>query len=319
MPADPRSHSHTPQPQPQASQSTGQGEGRGDIDARERANRGEGGLLLGFAKLWAALPLGLARALGAAAGLLAFAASPRYRTKLTANLALAGFVGLGPAVRAAREAGRMVGELPFIWLRPSQAVASRVRCDDTLVLDEVERGGCGILFLTPHLGAFEVTARWYALRAPVTVMFRPPRKPALGALLAHARGGQGLRPVPAALSGVRAMLRALRAGAAVGLLPDQVPGAGEGRWVKFFGVPAYTMTLPIRLAQATGAAVVVAVGERIAGGWRVRFERFEGEPTPEAVNARMEQMIRAMPHQYLWGYNRYKQPEGAPAAPGLPP
>jgi KDO2-lipid IV(A) lauroyltransferase len=75
----------------------------------------------------------------------------------------------------------------------------------------------------------------------------------------------------------------------------------------------------MRLAQATGAAVVVAVGERIAGGWRIRFERMEGEPTPEAVNARMEQTIRVLPHQYLWGYNRYKRPEGASAAPGAQP
>ncbi len=212
----------------------------------------------------------------------------------------------------------MVGELPFIWLRPTQAIAARVRCDDQAVLLAAEQAGRGVLFLTPHLGAFEVTARWYALRAPVTVMFRPPRKPVLGELLEQARRGPGLRPVPAALGGVRAMLRALRAGAAVGLLPDQVPGAGEGRWALFFGAPAFTMTLPMKLAQATGAAVVVAVGERIAGGWRVRFEPFEQEPSPERVNARMEQLIRTLPDQYLWGYNRYKRPEGAPAAPGSP-
>lgn len=311
MPADPRLQSPQSQSQPSS--------GASDADAHEPARSGEGRLLVAFARAWAGLPLGLARTVGAVAGLIAFAASPGYRMKLTANLARAGFAGLGPALRAALEAGRMAGELPFIWLRPTAAVASRVQCNDISILAEAERSGKGILFLTPHLGAFEVTARWYALRAPVTVMFRPPRKPALGVLLSHARGGSGLRPVPAAMSGVRAMLRALRSGAAVGLLPDQVPGAGEGRWVMFFGAPAYTMTLPMRLAQATGAAVVLAVGERIAGGWRIRLERFEGEPTPEAVNARMEQVIRVLPHQYLWGYNRYKRPEGVAAAPGAQP
>ena len=212
----------------------------------------------------------------------------------------------------------MAGELPFIWMRPSAAIARRVHCDDLAVLEAAERAGRGILFLTPHLGAFEVTARWYALRAPITVMFRPPRKPALGALLARARGGEGLHPVPAALSGVRAMLRALRAGAAVGVLPDQVPGAGEGRWAGFFGEPAFTMTLPMKLAQATGASVVIAVGERVRGGWRIRLQAFESLPTPEALNAQMEELVRLAPHQYLWGYNRYKRPDGAPAAPLTP-
>ena len=271
--------------------------------------------LVGFASALAHLPLAAARGLGAVAGLAALALSASYRGKLRANLGRAGFRGMSPMVRAAIEAGRMAGELPFIWMRPSAAIARRVRCDDVAVLEAAERAGRGILFLTPHLGAFEVTARWYALRAPITVMFRPPRKAALGALLARARGGEGLHPVPAALSGVRAMLRALRAGAAVGLLPDQVPGAGEGRWAMFFGEPAFTMTLPMKLAQATGASVVIAVGERVRGGWRIRLQAFEPMPTPEALNAQMEELVRLAPHQYLWGYNRYKRPDGAPASP----
>jgi KDO2-lipid IV(A) lauroyltransferase len=274
--------------------------------------------LVGLASALASLPLGAARGLGAAAGLAALALSASYRGKLRANLGRAGYRGVALMLRAAIEAGRMAGELPFIWMRPSAAIARRVHCDDLAVLEAAERAGRGILFLTPHLGAFEVTARWYALRAPITVMFRPPRKPALGALLARARGGEGLHPVPAALSGVRAMLRALRAGAAVGVLPDQVPGAGEGRWAGFFGEPAFTMTLPMKLAQATDASVVIAVGERVRGGWRIRLQAFESLPTPEALNAQMEELVRLAPHQYLWGYNRYKRPDGAPAAPVTP-
>lgn len=311
MPADPAA----PGREPRAASSIETGPARGASDG-DAAMRWSARLLVWLVTGYAHLPLGLARGLGATAGMVAFLGSAAYRKKLRVNLGHAGYQGARPAVRAALEAGRMAGELPFIWMRPTEAVACRVRCDDPGVLDAAEQAGRGVLFLTPHLGAFEVTARWYALRAPITVMFRPPRKPALDALLARARRGPGLQPVPAALAGVRAMLRALRSGAAVGVLPDQVPGAGEGRWVMFFGQPAYTMTLPIKLAQATGAAVVMAVGERVAGGWRIRLERFAGEPSPEALNARMEQLIHASPHQYLWGYNRYKRPAGAPAAPG---
>ena len=279
-----------------------------------RADGWLGRALVVLARLCAVLPLGLARGLGGLAGLVAFAASAGYRAKLGANLVRAGLPGRVRQLRAAIEAGRMGGELPFIWLRPAPSVSARLRCDDLAVLESAERAGRGILFLTPHLGAFEVTARWYAQRAPITVMFRPPRKAALAALLEQTRGGPGLHPVPATLSGVRAMLRALRAGEAVGLLPDQVPGAGEGRWALFFGEPAFTMTLPQRLAQATGACVVIAVGERIAGGWQLRLERFDGEPSPEALNERMEALIRVLPDQYLWGYNRFKTPPGVAGA-----
>lgn len=301
MPADPASPSPASKPADSRPLETQPG---------PSASTGSSQWLIGLATGVARLPLGLARALGAVAGLVAWAGSPGYRRKLRENLRRAGFAGIRASVRAAIEAGRMAGELPYIWLRPPEAIAQRVVCDDLAVLDEAERRGLGIVFLTPHLGAFEATARWYSQRAPITVMFRPPRKPLLGALVMHARGGPGLRPVPAALSGVRAMLRALRAGAAVGLLPDQVPGAGEGRWAMFFGEPAYTMTLPMKLVQSTRASVIIAVGERVSGGWRLRLERFDGEPSPEALNARMERMILASPHQYLWGYNRYKRPHG---------
>lgn len=280
------------------------GDGAADFAAAPSA-RARG--LLTVARLMACLPLRLLRAIGAPLGLIVYASSVAYRAKLRGNLARAGEGSHRAAWRAASQAGQMVAELPFIWLRPPEALQTRVVCTDLGVLEAAERSGRGILFLTPHLGSFEATARWYSARAPITVMFRPPRQSLLAPLLDRARNAVGMRAVPAAMSGVRAMLRALRSREAVGLLPDQVPGQGEGRWVAFFGEPAYTMTLPLRLAQASGAAVVMAVGERIPGGWRLHLEALEAPPTPEALNAFMERAIRRLPDQYLWGYNRYKQ------------
>src|SRR3989304_3853829 len=65
---------------------------------------------------------------------------------------------------------------------------------------------------------------------------------------------------------VRAMLRALHKGEAIGILPDQVPGIGEGEWTEFFGRPAYTMTLVTRFAQNTGAPVLFVYAERMPRG-----------------------------------------------------
>ena len=272
--------------------------------------------MLALFRLLSRLPLGLLQAAGAAFGVLVYLCSPSYRAKLDANLAQA---GLARSLRwsCARHAGRMIAELPFVWFRPLRAIVARVRTEGLPVLEATAREGGGVLYLTPHLGTFEVCARYLSERGPITVMFKPPKQAPIERLMAAARNAGAMKAVPANLSGVRAMLRALRRGEAVGLLPDQVPGVGEGQWAPFFGRPAYTLTLPLRLAQASAATVVLLACERLAAGrgWRLHVERFEGVPTPEALNAAMERLVMRSPAQYLWGYNRYKQPRDGPGAP----
>jgi Kdo2-lipid IVA lauroyltransferase/acyltransferase len=123
---------------------------------------------------------------------------------------------------------------------------------------------------------------------------------------------------------VRQLLRALRQGQSLGLLPDQVPPDGQGVWARFFDQPAYTMTLAVRLVQQTGAAVLLCWCERLpaARGFVMHYQPLPAalpadEPAAiQALNAGMERLIRACPEQYLWGYNRFNPPRGgqAPAA-----
>jgi KDO2-lipid IV(A) lauroyltransferase len=177
--------------------------------------------------------------------------------------------------------------------------------------------GRGLLFLTPHLGCFEVAAQSYAATfGRMTVLYRPARKPWLRALIDSARDRPGLVAAPTTLAGVKQMLKTLKAGDAVGLLPDQVPPRGMGVWAPFFGRDAYTMTVAARLAQQTGAAVLLAWCERKRGGrgFCVHVREWEGAMDTDAaqsaaqVNAQMERLVRECPGQYLWGYARYKQP-----------
>jgi len=265
------------------------------------------------------LPLRALHALGAGAGLLVYAVSPGYRAKLDQTLKVAGLSSGPMRRRAAAEAGRFALELPWVWLRPLDEVLARIGPIDWSPLNQVAAQGNGVLLLTPHLGCFEVAARCRAKLAPITVLYKPPRQPALRALVEGARAIPGLSAAPANLGGVRTLLRALRRGEIVGLLPDQVPDAGEGEWVPFFGQPAYTMTLPGRLAQTSGAGVCLLVAERLSEGrgWRVHVDAFPESPTPAALNAAMERLVRRFPEQYLWGYNRYKQPAGVPGPTGL--
>jgi KDO2-lipid IV(A) lauroyltransferase len=111
------------------------------------------------------------------------------------------------------------------------------------------------------------------------------------------------------------LYKALARGEAVGVLPDQAPGVGEGVWADFFGRPAYTMTLVTRLQRVSDAAVIMAFAERLPEGRGYRLH-LEGLPTEHldeaALNRAIEAQVRRCPEQYLWSYNRYKIPAGAP-------
>lgn len=250
-------------------------------------------------------------------GWLAFLLSPTYRRRFLANVAQAGY-RFSQVRQAVAEAGKMIGEVPRLWFGATPPV--HWEAADTI--QALRAQGRGIVFLTPHLGCFEVTAQSYARQfGPVTVLYRPARKPWLQEVVATARERPNLSAVPTTLAGVRQMLRTLKSGGAVGLLPDQVPPNGLGVWAPFFGRDAYTMTLPVRLVQQTGAALLLVWGERLprGSGYHVHVRQFEGELARDVreaaaqVNAEMERMVRAGPGQYLWGYARYKQPRGEPA------
>lgn len=269
-------------------------------------------MLLRLFQLLSALPLPLMHALGAAAGWLVYAASPTYRRRLRENLALAGYAHLlRPAVA---EAGKNVFELPFIWCGNPQRVLKSATILDWEVAQEALDGKRGVIFLTPHLGCFEIIAQAIASRVPLAALYRPPKKEALKPLLEQARARAGLSLAPANLSGVRTLLKTLKGGGAIGLLPDQVPGMGEGVWARFFGRPAYTMTLPAKLQQMSGAPLVLSYAERLprGRGFAIRFVRFDDalEGTPErqaeTINRAMEMLIARCPAQYFWSYNRYK-------------
>ncbi|MDP2368421.1 lysophospholipid acyltransferase family protein [Rhodoferax sp.] len=267
-------------------------------------------------KFLSILPLWLAQGLGAALGWLVFVCSGVYRRRFLANARQAGLSRRQwlPAVAAA---GKLTAELPRLWFGSAVPVSWRGA-------EHVEAAllrGKGLVFLTPHLGCFEVAAQAYALRygltqQPMTVLFRPHRKPWLRELVAQARTRPGLHAAPATMAGVKQMVKALKRGQSLGLLPDQVPPAGLGVWAPFFGRDAYTMTLSARLVRQTDATVLLAWGERLpwGRGFTVHVQPMEQALSSDAtlaatqINAAMEQLVLACPQQYLWGYARYKQP-----------
>lgn len=280
-------------------------------------------------RLLGRLPLPLMQRVGGWLGWLVWRVSGTYRQRFEAHASAAGF---SPSeYRPARTAiGTMVAELPWLWLRPQgQGVLHLVQWEGLQHFESALDAGQGVILAVPHLGCWEmigqaVAERYGPTRGPLVALFRPARKAWLRPLVASSRDRAGLKVVPTSVAGVRSLIRVLRGGGYTAILPDQVPPERQGAWAPFFGRPAYTMTLLPRLAQQTGARVLLCWCERLAGsaGYVMHFEPLgapelhDATATPEAaataVNAGMERLIRRAPGQYLWSYARYKQPAGEP-------
>ena len=264
-------------------------------------------------------PLPFLHALGAGLGWLVYSSSPSYRRRMRGNMARAGYEQHLSAAIA--EAGKSIVELPFIWCAAPERVSRHATAENWQLVQTELDAGRGIVFLTPHLGCFEIVAQEIALRTELMVMYRPPKKAALKPLIEGARARNNLLLAPANMSGVRMLAKALKKGKPIGLLPDQVPQEGEGVWADFFGRAAYTMTLPAKLAQLGDATIIVTYAERLPNGrgYVIRFVPFDGTLAGDAasqaraINAAMEQLIARSPSQYFWSYNRYKVPDGIPA------
>lgn len=273
--------------------------------------------LLRFA---ASLPLAWLHAVGAFLGWVVYWSSPTYARRVRENVAASGIVadaqvvGLRRAVVA--ETGKGVLELAALWFAPDERIVRWAHCDTWPLVERARRPGQGIIFLTPHLGGFEICAQYIAQRMPITVLYRPPKLQWLEPLMIEGRRRWQAKVAPANMRGVRLFIKALRNGEAVGLLPDQTPGVGEGAWADFFGRPAYTMTLVNRLQRSVDALLVMVHAERLprGAGYRLHFEVLPTEDFDERqLNNAVETVVRRCPAQYLWGYNRYKVPAGATA------
>ena len=272
-------------------------------------------------RLLASLPLRWLHGLGALLGHITYAMSKPYASRTRENLRQSHLprdeIHYAALLdQAINEAGKSIVELPWVWGRPLEQVCATVQsCQGWEHIEAAHAKGRGIILLTPHWGCFEVVGLYVGQKLPLTCLYRSPKQ---GWLEKVMRGGRerGLaRLASADVSGVRTLYKALKRGEAIGLLPDQVPSNGEGEWVDFFARPAYTMTLSGRLAENSGASVLLAYAERLShgAGYKLRFEPLPldfSKSVPLQINQALERVIALSPAQYLWSYNRYKVPRG---------
>jgi len=267
-------------------------------------------------KLLAKLPLCVVHFLGAALGWISYLSYKKYAKLINQNLKLSGLardeISFKKTLhRNISETGKAFLETFAIWFKDYSKLKKWYQgCTGWEHVESALAKGKGIVFLTPHLGCFEITSLYYGQFHPITVLFRPPRRDWLMPLINQGRQRGQVSLAPANAQGVKLLLQALKRGEAIGILPDQAPHEGEGEWAPFFGRRAYTMTLASKLAEKSGAQVLIAFGERLenGGGYHIHIKPIEegGINTTALLNKEIEQAIAQCPSQYMWVYDRYK-------------
>lgn len=206
------------------------------------------------------------------------------------------------------------------WYWPLERL--QARCHSVVggeLVDETLSSGRGVVALVPHFGAWEYLGMYLQKIPDIAILYKPPSNPRLERALLEKRHRGGANLIPANASGLRQLYAHIRAGHGAGVLPDQQPSSGQGRFAPFYGIPALTGVLVPRLVQRTGCIVMLIACERLPEGrYRVHFMRADNDVYSEdmetalaAVNRGVEQCIAIDPAQYLWSYKRFKtRPEG---------
>lgn len=273
----------------------------------------------------ARLPLPLLRGAGALLGAALYLGAPKRRAVVRRNLALC-FATASAAQRRRWtwrvfvHFGQAFVDRVWLWHAPAALVARRVRLQGDL--DALQRPG-PVLVFAPHFVGLDAawTRLTQALARPWAGMYAAQTNPGLDAWVRAGRNRFGNPTTIARREGLRGLVRALRGGAAVYLLPDMDLGREAAVFVPFFGVPAATVTSLPRLAVLGGAPVVPVLGRLDAHGYTVQVlpplaNYPSGDDVADAarMNVELQRWIEEDPTQYHWLHRRFKTrpPGGAP-------
>lgn len=273
------------------------------------------------------MPLRVNHAIGSAFGRLVNLVPNRQSRFIDRNLSLC-YPSLNPAERATMvrsnmiETGKNLTELGVFWHWPKARIKNLViEESNRQLLDDALAKNRGVIIAAPHSGAWELIGMRLTCDTPMHFLYRPNKKSHLNQLILSARERFGGKCYPITARGLSSLVRALKKGGIIGILPDQEPGDDHGVFAPFFGVPAYTMTFLSGLARKTGSPVVFAVMERLpaAGGYRLHYlpadddiANTDPEIAGAALNRCVEQCVEIAPTQYMWNYRRFrKRPENS--------
>lgn len=270
------------------------------------------------------LPRALARRVGAGVGAFAFSALGRLRRVGLQNLALA-YPQWTPERRKQvlrkvyRNLGWLLAEFCLMGSYSRGQAAAFIEYDGLEHYLAARQRGKGVLVLTGHLGAWELSSFYHSLAGyPMGMVIRRLDNPLVDAFVNRVRCLHGNRVIPKD-DFARGLISSMRAGETVGILMDTNMTPPQGVFVPFFGVPACTASGLARVALKTDAAVLPGflIWDEVRRKYILRFGATidmlrTGDAEADAVSntalftAAIEAAIRSNPDQWLWMHRRWK-------------
>lgn len=282
-------------------------------------------LIRSFYRLLALLPFVVLRVLGALVGMLLWRTGSRLAKTTQTNINLC-FPELSEDERellgrqSLIETSRTLLETGACWNWSLEKCRSLIhRVDGETLFAERCADPRGLILLMPHLSTWEILHPVLTAHTHFTAMYKPPKIRPLDSWMQAVRNRSSATMVPANRRGVSELMKTLKAGGCVVVLPDQEPERESGEFSPFFGVDTLTITLVHGLASKTNAQLLLVNAKRLPDGSgfdvvfrdanAVNVENLHDSLT--AMNAIIETAVREIPAQYQWEYKRFKRrPEG---------
>ena len=269
-----------------------------------------------FFFLFSILPLPVNHFFGYLIGLFTYLFSTETKKVITKNIQLC-FPNLTEKQRksliykAHIENGKALTESPKIWLENLNQNKKLVK--STIGLENIDTKE-PVIFMVPHYGCWELTARILSIGRSVTFMYKKLKSKEKENYLLSKRQIGSLSMASADRTGVTKIQKAIKSGEMIGILPDQFPGVNSGEKVNFFGKKAFTMTLLVKLAKKNNTKVIMAWTERLSygRGYKLFLKPVNITSSDDelenltSMNREIENIIKPKPEQYLWSYKRFK-------------
>lgn len=285
-------------------------------------------LITTILKILSLLPLPAIRALGSAVGILVLKLSKNSSRRLRKNLLITGLAteaNIDLMVRKTAEAmGMTLAEAALIaWQKNYSRINKLFEVDESFTkVKQLLASGQNIVFLTPHIGNFELAIKYFALNLPmnINILYKPEKDPILNAIMLEGRTEPNVTPVPTNRKGVLSLMKHFKSGGTIGILPDNVASGGDGEWVKFFGHYVYATSLAAKICQTPNSCVMFVQNLRTPNGFKSRCIPFNPSSSDthniiQEMYGEIEKMVLEAPEQYYWSYDRFRDVTGAKPKP----
>ncbi|WP_196139822.1 lysophospholipid acyltransferase family protein [Aliikangiella sp. G2MR2-5] len=220
------------------------------------------------------------------------------------------------AERSLEENSLLVKEFAHAWLGNRASIEKKIiGVNGRNILEQPATNKKPVIIAVPHLGNWEYFWQWLQFNYSAVGMYSPAEYPELDNLILNARERFGGQVFATDSKGLMGLMKALKRGGVMMILPDQVPKAGAGNYAPFFGQSAFTMTLLHKFLNKTGAQLLfgAAIREQVSGRFfidlkeaRFDYQGLDANEFNQQMNMQLEDMIRQYPQQYQWDYKRFK-------------